>query len=100
MTYEFDEKGKFFTDIISKISLPVHLQTSTHLIQGIVHIRKDERLKDELDREEKFLAITNANILNPDGEILYHKDFVAVHKNQIVWVIPDEDFKNEDEGLS
>ena len=96
MTIEFDDKGKFFTNIISKTSLSVLMQTSTHLIQGTVHIHKEERLKDELDREEKFLALTNANILNLDGKIIYHKEFLAVSKSHIIWVMPDENNKEKE----
>ena len=63
MTFEYDDKGKFFTDIISKTPLDVLVQTTTHLIQGVIHIRKEERLKDELNRDELFLALTEAKII-------------------------------------
>ena len=90
MTFEYDNKGKFFTDIISKNPLDVIVQTATHLVQGTIHIRKDERLKDELDRVELFLALTEASILNAEGKTLYTNDFIAIHRDQIVWVIPNE----------
>ncbi len=90
MTFEYDNTGKFFTDRISKNPLDVLVQTTTHLIQGTIHIRPEERLKDELDRDELFLAITEANILDSAGETLHTNDFVAIHRDQIVWVLPDE----------
>jgi hypothetical protein len=90
MTFEYDNTGKFFTDIISKNPLGVLVQTRTHLIQGTIHIRLEERLKDELDRDELFLALTETKILDPSGEVLYTNDFIAIHRDQIVWVIPDE----------
>lgn len=99
MTFEYNDKGKFFTDIISKIPKTVLVQTTTHLIQGTVHIHRDERLKDELDRENIFLALTEANILDAEGKTIYQSDFIAVRGSQIVWVIPEKNNKKE-ESLS
>ena len=90
MTFEYDEKGKFFTDIISKNPVDVLVQTTEGLIHATVHIRKDERLKDELDRDEIFLALTDASVYNLAGEVVQENNFIAVHKRQIVWVIPKE----------
>ena len=72
MTYEYDEKGKVFTNFVSKQPVPALVQTVTHLIRGTVHIRSGERVKDELDRDELFLAVTDASILGADGQVLYH----------------------------
>lgn len=88
MTIEFDEKGKIFTDVVSKISIPAVVQTTKHLIRGNVHVRRDERLKDELDRDELFLAITEASVIGADGQELHKSDFLAVRRAQIVWVMP------------
>ena len=90
MTIEFDEKGKFFTDLVSKISVPAVLQTTTQLVRGNVHVREGERLKDELDRDELFLAVTDASVVGEDGRILFQAPFLAVRRSQIVWVYPDE----------
>ena len=97
MTFEYDDKGKFFTDIISKTPLDVLVQTTTHLIQGVIHIRKEERLKDELDRDELFLALTDAEILGADGKMIYANGFIAIHRDQIVWIIPDENEEGSEE---
>ena len=69
MTLEFDEKGKIFTDVVSKIAIPAVIQTTEQLIKGNVHVRRDERLKDELDRDELFLAMTDAVIIGEDGQV-------------------------------
>jgi hypothetical protein len=71
----------------------------THLIKGTVHVRKDARLKDELDQDNLFLALTKADVLNTEGKVLYHTEFIAVQKKQIVWVMPDINSK-EEENLS
>ncbi len=88
MDIEFDEKGKFFTNVVTKISVPATIQTTGRLIRGEVHVRKGERLKDELDRDEPFLAITNASILDADGQVQFDVPFLAVQRSQIVWVFP------------
>ncbi len=93
--FEYDEKGKIFTDVIAKDIVPAVVQTTTHRIQGMLHVRRGERLKDELDRDEPFLAITEATIYSADGQVLYQSDFVAVLRAQIVWVMPEEE---EEEG--
>lgn len=90
MNIKFDEKGKFFTDIVTKEAVQAIIQTSTHLIYGQIHIRKDVRLKDELDLNQTFLAVTNAEVRAPDGQILYTTDFIAIQRGQIVWIIADE----------
>ena len=91
MSLEFNEKGKYFTDIISKVAVSAIIQTVMHRIEGFVHIRLDERVKDELDRDEPFLAVTNAKVIGSDGAVLYETDFMTVSRAQIVWVIPNED---------
>lgn len=91
MSLEFNEKGKYFTDIISKVAVPAIIQTVTHRIEGSVHVRLDGRVKDELDRDELFLAVTNAKVINPDGSLAYESDFMTVSRSQIVWVIPGDE---------
>jgi hypothetical protein len=98
MGIEFDDKGKFYTEIISKVSVPAMIQTTQHRIQGLVHIRPNSRFKDELDNDEPFLAVTAAKIFNEAGEVLFEADFISVRRSQIVWVIPSEEKSLEDKG--
>lgn len=97
MTIEYDEKGKIFTDIINKRSVYATLQTTTHLMRGHIHVRHDQRIKDELDLNEKFLAVTDVNVLAPDGHILFEAPFLAVNREHIIWVLPEHD-RNEEAG--
>lgn len=98
MGIEFDDKGKFYTEIISKVTVPAMIQTTQHRIQGLVHIRPNERFKDELDNDEPFLPVTAATIFNETGEVLFEADFISVRRSQIVWVIPSEEKTVEDKG--
>jgi len=88
MTLDYDDKGKIFTEVVPKIAIPAVVQTTQHLIRGNVHVRRDERLKDELDRDELFLAMTDASVLGTDGQALHEARFMAVRRAQIVWVMP------------
>ena len=97
MHLEYDEKGKLFTEVISKDKVRSHIQTDTHHILGNVHVRKGDRLSDELNQTTSFLAITEAEIYSPSGELLYNTDFVAVSRKHIVWLMPfDSQATNQD----
>ena len=96
MTIEYDEKGKFFTDVVTKLPTPAVIQTTTHLVRGVVHIRQGERLKGELERNEQFLAVTRATVHAADDSILFTAPFLAIQRSQIVWVLPlEEGTKND-----
>jgi hypothetical protein len=100
MGIEFDDKGKFYTEIISKVTVPAMIQTTQHRIQGLVHIRPNGRFKDELDTDEPFLPVTAAKIFNEAGEVLFEADFISVRRSQIVWVIPIDEKTQGDEGAN
>jgi uncharacterized protein DUF6812 len=90
MTFEYDEKGKIFTSIVSKVAVPATIQTTTHLIRGHVHVRRDQRIKDELDSSESFLALTDVSVLGPDGQAVFQTPFLAVQRSHIIWVMPEQ----------
>jgi len=89
---EVDDKGKVFTDVVPKLTIPAMVQTTQHLIHGNLHVRRDERLKDELDRDKLFLAMTDVQIIGADNQVIHETRFLAVRRDQIVWVMPTRDF--------
>ncbi len=95
MTIQYDEKGKFFTDIVPKTPVRAVVQTTNQLRRGSIHVREGERLKDELDRDELFLAMTEASVLGADGQVQFQAPFLAVRRSQIVWVLPDADERKD-----
>lgn len=95
MSIEYDEKGKIFTDVVSKIAVYATVQTTTHLMRGHIHVRRDQRIIDELDLNESFLDITDVSVLDSDGQTRYQAPFLALRRTQIVWVIPEQ---KTDEG--
>ena len=90
MTIEYDEKGKIFTDIVSKIAIYATIQTTTHLMRGRIHVRRDQRVIDELDLKENFLPITDVSVMGLNGETLFEAPFLALQRSHIVWVFPDQ----------
>lgn len=98
MSFEFDNKGKIYTDVIPKTAVPALVQTTTHLIQGKVHVRRDNRLIDELDQDEMFLAITDASIFGSGEEPHREVPFLAVSRAQIVWVAPEKELEQTGSG--
>jgi hypothetical protein len=96
MTIEYDEKGKFYTDIVKKVPVPVVIQTTTHLVRGLVHVREGERLKNELERNEMFLAVTQATIYEAGDKVLFTVPFVALQRAQIIWIMPVEEESQKD----
>ena len=91
MTVRVDSKGKIFTDIVHKERIPSLIQTVTNLIHGDIFLRPDQRIKDELNNnQERFIAVTEAEIYGADGQVLYRSPFLTLSKEHIVWIRPDE----------
>lgn len=91
MNIRYDDKGKFFTDVITKDAVPSIIQTLVSRIQGNMHVRINERVKDELNRGEQFLAVTNAKIFNLQGEKVRESEFILINRDHVIWVVPDEE---------
>jgi hypothetical protein len=89
MDMHFDEKGKFFTEVVTKNPIPVIIQALTNRIHGNIYVRPGERLKDELDQSCQFLAVTDAIVYGSSGEELSHAEFMIVNIDQIIWMIPE-----------
>jgi hypothetical protein len=90
MSIRYDEKGKFFTQVISKDPYPVIIQTLMHRIEGNIYVRHDERIKDAINAETHFIAVTDVDIYNSQGKKVYQSDFTLVNGDHIVWMIPDK----------
>ncbi len=91
MNIRYDDKGKFFTDVITKDVVPSIIQTLVSRIQGNMHVRINERVKDELNRGEQFLAVTDAEIYNLQGQKVRDSDLMLINRDHIIWIIPDEE---------
>jgi hypothetical protein len=81
---------------ISKKPTPVFIQTSNHRLHGDVHVGLGKRLKDELDGGLKFVPVTNVVVYGEDGEVLYRTHFLLINRDQLVWILPDEDLLSDE----
>ena len=88
MAIEYTESGKFFTEVIKKKPVEVLIQSTHQLLHGYMHIRPDNRLKDEIDNAENSLAVTDVTVYGNDGTALYRSKFMALNRMQIIWIIP------------
>jgi hypothetical protein len=91
MAIEYDGQGKINAGLVRKLPVLAVVQTTGQLIRGKLHVREGERLQDELDRDEPFLAMTDATVVGPEEEVLFQAPFLAVRRSQIIWVLPIRD---------
>lgn len=92
MSVRIDAKGKTYTDIVHKDEVPALIQTTANLIHGHIYLRAGLRLKDEFNgTAEQFIAVTDAEVYNANGQVLVRSDFLTLNKNHVIWVRPDDD---------
>jgi hypothetical protein len=90
MSVRYDDKGKYFTDVVTKDRIPSIIHTLVSRIQGNLHVEIDQRVKDELNQNEQFFAITDAEIFDLQGQKLYDSEFMLVNRDHVIWIVPDE----------
>jgi hypothetical protein len=93
MVMRFDDKGKIFTEVIAKDPIMTVIQTTSHRIRGCIHVRTGERLRDEMNRSEQFLAVTDASVMDLQGNLVYSCEFLTLNRDQIIWVMPEAEAK-------
>lgn len=82
------EKQPGFRPVIATVKFPVIIQTTYNQIHGNLHARENERIKDVLNANEIFIAITNVQIFNADGTSEQRKsEFLAINRTHVVWII-------------
>jgi hypothetical protein len=96
MVTQYDDKGKFFTQVISKEPVQVILQTSRNIIYGAVYVRPEARLKDEINTSrEHFVAITDAKVYDHQKNLMFQSRFLLINMDHIDWIIPQEELAVE-----
>ncbi|GAP15115.1 hypothetical protein LARV_02896 [Longilinea arvoryzae] len=86
-----EQRTKIFSNVIFKRPINVVIQTTDHKICGNVHVRPDDRLRDELNMSEPFLAVTDATIFDQNEQVLYKTKFIAVNVAHIIWLLPQDE---------
>ncbi|MCI0519796.1 MAG: hypothetical protein L0Z70_06005 [Chloroflexi bacterium] len=97
MSLQYDEKGKYFTEVVATDAVPVIIQLVQTRVEGRMHVRSGGRIKDELNKPEQFLAVTDAIVFGPENQFLYEVEFLAVNRSHIVWIIPEEEIVSDRE---
>jgi hypothetical protein len=83
------ERG--FRPFVNTTQYPVIIQTTHNRIHGDLHTRENERIKDAVNSNELFIAITNVQVFDQDGVIEMKKsDFLAINRNNIIWIIENK----------
>ena len=89
MDYRIDGKGKTYTQKVTKQAVPIVACVENTLIHGTIHLTPENRLKDELNNGEVFLAITHAQVLDAQtGRVLHNTDLLIINKQRIAWIFP------------
>lgn len=95
MVTQFDDKGKFYTEVVPKDAVQVTVQTLTHRLHGVMYKRQKTRLIDELNlSDNRFIPMTEVTVYNAQGSVLFQTDFIVIEFDHIVWVIPDDELKS------
>jgi hypothetical protein len=98
MVTQFDDKGKIFTQVISKKPVTVIIQTDKQTIRGTIHVRPTERVIDELNHTQPFMAVTDASVLDENGAVIYSCNFLTLNTDHIVWIIPADEINAPGKG--
>ena len=89
MVTRVDHNGKIFTDQVRKQKVASIIQTTTCRIRGVLFYDVDSRLKDNLNNhDEEFIAVADAEFLNPAGEVIGRTSFICVNKQAVEWIMP------------
>ena len=84
-----DERGKFFTERVSKQRVEVLIATVFGHVRGYVHVARGQRLKDMLNNSiEQFIAVTDATISARNGEEPEEVKLAVLNKQHLFSVIP------------
>jgi hypothetical protein len=95
MSLHYDEKGKFFTEYVSKEAIKAVIQTVTNRIEGFIYIRSGDRISDFLNKSEQFLKVTDATVFDLTGNQVYTCSFVAINLDTVIWIMPIDEKENE-----
>ena len=98
MSVRYNEKGKYFTEVVTKDQVDAIIQTTCQRLQGKVHIRPGMRLKDSLNDGPLFIAVTDGSFLDPDNQELDSFEFLTLNRKQIVWIIPVDKVESDIES--
>jgi hypothetical protein len=91
MVEQRQERERGFRPQVNTTKYAVVIQTTHNQIHGDLHARENERIKDALNSNETFIAITSVRIFNVDASIELRKsEFLAINRSHVIWIIEDK----------
>lgn len=99
MAIRYDDKGKFFTDKVTKEQVAVIIQSTFGRIDGFIYVMAGARLKDEINNADQFIAVTNAKIYDSQNAYLCSCKFVSVNRDHIIWLLPQSELVDTADAL-
>jgi hypothetical protein len=99
MAAQIESQETFSSQYIAKKPTSATIQTTNHRLHGDIHVGLGKRLKDELDGGLQFLPVTNVMIYDESGNVLYRTHFLLINRDQLVWILPDEDLIQDDDFI-
>jgi hypothetical protein len=84
-----ETRGKIFTDVVSTRPVPVIVQTRHNRILGDFHVRPDWRLKDEVNEQDAFVALTDVEVYDESGAQVFKAEFMVLRRDSIEWIVPE-----------
>lgn len=73
---------------VKKSAVPCTIMTTAGLIEGELHKRGPQRMLDELNASNAFIAVTNAKIQIGEPNKVLGTDFLVLRGDQIIWIRP------------
>ncbi len=86
-----EARGKYFTDVVRTSPVEAEIRNEGAVIHGTLHIHPDNRVSDEINGEGQFLPVSNARLIDEQGESEF--PFLTLNKRHIILVIPDDDLE-------
>lgn len=80
------KSGYKLPPVVEKIPVVAKLQTPYYTLSGQMYCAKRQRLLDLLNTRARFLPVTNVDIVSCSGSSQWAADFVAVNKEQIIYL--------------
>lgn len=71
----------------------VRIYTDQYIIEGDIGLFSGIRMTDYFISAHEFIAVTNACVLNHEEKVLFRAGFLNVHKNRIVFIVPEAEVK-------
>jgi len=93
-------RGQYYAEHIRKAQLTVLIATDREYIWGKIFLTPGYRLKDEMNGEGRFVAISEVRVGHDiEGTACREVQFMALNKDYIRWIVPQEAvLDREEEG--